>query len=112
MDKQTESRSQFEKLCNEFWNWQEHDEITQGEEEPCLRWDGENYTHRVTAALWRMFNASRESLVVALPERQAIYASSYGDGYMVPSPSGEALEYDEAVEAIRAIGIRIKGEGV
>lgn len=98
MDKQTESRSQFEKLCNEFWNWQEHDEITQGEEEPCLRWDGENYTHRVTAALWRMFNASRESLVVELPDC---------DDYDATWQYQDACE-----ERLRAIGIRIKGEGV
>lgn len=102
MDKQTESRSQFEKLCNEFWNWQEHDEITHGEEEPCLRWDGENYTHRVTAALWRMFNASRDSLVVELPE------SGFYLGYGGP----EYMDKNDIIETLRAIGIRIKGEGV
>lgn len=104
MDKQTESREQFEKLCNEFWNWQEHDEITQGEEEPCLRWDGENYTHRVTAALWRMFNASRESLVVDLPElsgdgeNDTDYTEGLNDGI------------NQCAKAIRYIGIKIKGE--
>ncbi|NBJ34620.1 hypothetical protein GE191_13105 [Serratia fonticola] len=100
MDKQTESRKQFEKLCNEFWNWQEHDEITQGEEEPCLRWDGENYTHRVTAALWRMFNASRDSLVVELPHEVTHVTNKYYE-------EGR----DDVISAIEAIGIRIKGEG-
>lgn len=104
MDKQTESRGQFEKLCNEFWNWQEHDEITQGEEEPCLRWDGENYTHRVTAALWRMFNASRESLVVELPTEHELHQVSCSEC------AGNCLELVE--NRISAIGIRIKGEGV
>ncbi|HBE9089602.1 TPA: hypothetical protein KNG84_001624 [Serratia fonticola] len=103
MDKQTESRIQFEKLCNEFWNWQEHDEITQGEEEPCLRWDGENYTHRVTAALWRMFKASRESLVVELPDH-------WGPESCDSAGYNQAI--DECDEIIRSLGIRIKGEGV
>lgn len=109
MDKQTESREQFEKLCNEFWNWQEHDEITQGEEEPCLRWNGENYTHRVTAALWRMFNASRESLVVELPDYADVNSAKSLSGRTWLS--GENAGITKCAKAIRAIGIRIKGEG-
>lgn len=97
MDKQTESREQFEK-------WY----LTQDTEyNPRSRQDV-----AFKKACEMAWQASRESLVVELPERQAIYASGYGDGYMVPSSSGEALEYDETIEAIRAIGIRIKGEGV
>ncbi|WP_447908284.1 hypothetical protein [Serratia fonticola] len=130
MDKQTESRIQFEKLCNEFWNWQEHDEITQGEEEPCLRWDGENYTHRVTAALWRMFKASRESLVVELPETHAhliwIQAGRGPDDYWDDLEISRSEEdkccdgsdrYEvyakwQVEELFCSIGIRIKGEEV
>lgn len=52
------SREHFESLCNQFWNWAEFDEINAGEEEPRLQWDGQNYTHRVTAALWRMYQAA------------------------------------------------------
>lgn len=51
------SREHFESLCNQFWNWDEFDEIN-AEEEPRLQWDGKNYTHRVTAALWRMYQAA------------------------------------------------------
>lgn len=58
-------------------------------------------------AAWQ---ASRESIEVDLPQRQSLYASGYGDGYFVPSISGEGLEYDEVVEALRNAGIRIKGE--
>ncbi|WP_252120478.1 hypothetical protein [Symbiopectobacterium purcellii] len=52
------SREHFISLCNEFWNWQEFDEINAGEEEPCLEWDGEKFTHRVTQTLWRIYQAA------------------------------------------------------
>lgn len=52
------SREHFISLCNEFWNWQEFDEINADEEEPRLEWDGEKFTHRVTQALWRIYQAA------------------------------------------------------
>ncbi|ELI8163506.1 hypothetical protein RSF59_004480 [Yersinia enterocolitica] len=59
---------------------------------------------------WHWWKASRESIEVKLPQRQSLCASGYGDGYFVSSISGEGLEYDEVVEALRTAGIRIKGE--
>lgn len=104
MNKKTESRKAFEAKIKE-------DLLFTDEE---LVWQQERNCYAIYGVhlAWWAWQKSQESLVVELPERQAIYASGYGDGYMVPSPSGEALEYDETVEAIRAIGIRIKGEGV
>ncbi|HHX7274016.1 TPA: hypothetical protein ACVHP3_004280 [Yersinia enterocolitica] len=61
-------------------------------------------------AVQKAYQAGRESIEVKLPQRQSIYASGYGDGYFVPTISGEGLEYDEVVEALRTAGIRIKGE--
>ncbi|WP_431105337.1 hypothetical protein [Enterobacter kobei] len=52
------SREHFISLCNQFWNWREADEINAGEEEPRLEWNGSEFTHRVTQALWRMYQAS------------------------------------------------------
>lgn len=72
--------------------------------------DGDIYSYSSTRCSWEAWKASRESLVVAVPQRQALCASGYGDGYFVPSDSGEGLEYDEVVEALRTAGIRIKGE--
>lgn len=54
------SREHFESLCCQFWNWRELDSINEGEEEPRLRWDGNDYTHRVTKALWRMYQAASQ----------------------------------------------------
>lgn len=59
---------------------------------------------------WYWWQASRASIVVELPQRQSLCASGYGDGYFVPSDYGDGLEYDETVEALRSIGLSIKGE--
>lgn len=59
---------------------------------------------------WEAWQASRASIVVELPQRQSLYASGYGDGYFVPSDTGEGLEYEETVDSIRSIGLSIKGE--
>lgn len=56
------------------------------------------------------WQASREALEVELPQRQSLCASGYGNGYFVACNDGEGLEYDDVVEAIRAAGIKVKGE--
>ncbi|MEG2554389.1 MAG: hypothetical protein RSA68_19300, partial [Hafnia sp.] len=63
------SRQHFESLCNQFWNWAELDGIDQ-DEEPRLEWNGSNYTHRVTAALWKMYQAAPAQPVI--PEQRQI----------------------------------------
>ncbi|MFM7945052.1 DUF550 domain-containing protein [Hafnia paralvei] len=66
------SRQHFESLCNQFWNWAELDEIDQ-DEEPRLEWNGSNYTHRVTAALWKMYQAaSAQPVIPEQTERERI----------------------------------------
>lgn len=57
------SRQHFESLCNQFWNWAEFDEINP-DEEPRLEWNGSNYTHRVTAALWKMYQSAPAQPVI------------------------------------------------
>ena len=59
---------------------------------------------------WEAWTASRAAIEIELPQRQSLCASGYGDGYFVPSSTGEGLEYDEVVEAITSHGIRIKGK--
>ena len=71
------SRQHFESLCNQFWNWAEFDEINQ-DEEPRLEWNGSNYTHRVTAALWKMYQAAPAQPVI--PEQPKPTISFYRDG--------------------------------
>lgn len=98
MDKQTESRSIFE-------SWYEDE----------TGWDvSEAPDHDVTELLWmaweKAWTASRESLVVALPKREA-FESYPHESYMIDDDNGKYIPYTETVNALRAIGIRIKGEG-
>ena len=71
-----QSRENFISLCNKFWNWQELDEITAGEEEPRLEWDGQEFTHRVTRALWRMYQS-------ALQSGNSVQPVTVPDGYVL-----------------------------
>ncbi|MCY1150480.1 hypothetical protein ACOY7W_20905 [Enterobacter asburiae] len=60
---------------------------------------------RLCHQMWEM---SRAAIEIELPRRKMACASGYGDGYLVDSLMGDALEYDETVEAIRAAGIKVK----
>ncbi|HDL8426262.1 TPA: hypothetical protein PXR45_004615 [Yersinia enterocolitica] len=95
----TKSREDFEVACrNGLINY------------GLAKFENGEYASESTRAVFSGWLAGRESIEVELPKRQSIYASGYGDGYFVPNISGEGLDYDEVVEALRTAGIRIKGE--
>ncbi|HDM9019746.1 TPA: hypothetical protein P0301_001721 [Yersinia enterocolitica] len=104
----TKSREEFEAYIRK--NFQYPTLEMEPEDGPCA---GE-YVDTMREEQFQLWNAawqaSRESIEVKLPQRQSLCASGYGDGYFVSSISGEGLEYDEVVEALRTAGIRIKGE--
>lgn len=102
MDKQTESRSQFE-----VWATKRSLQLDKDTD----AWGREKYKYHMIQALWNGWQASRESLVVELPKREA-FESYPHESYMTDDEDGKYIPYAETVEAIRAIGIRIKGEGV
>ncbi|EKN5935031.1 hypothetical protein DVQ16_22120 [Yersinia enterocolitica] len=97
------------KSREEFYKWLEEVHGLYGED---IDWQPERNCYRIFGIhlAWCAWQASRESIEVKLPQRQSLCASGYGDGYFVSSISGEGLEYDEVVEALRTAGIRIKGE--
>lgn len=54
--------------------------------------------------------AGLEAREVKLPQRQEPTSSGhYGEGYLVPSNAGSALDYEETVDALAAAGITVKG---
>ena len=67
-------------------------------------------TEQEKRRMLKAWTASRAAIEIDLPQRQSLCASGYGDGYFVPSSTGEGLEYEEVVEAITSHGIRIKGK--
>lgn len=77
----------------------------------CENGEGEYMSWGMQVAWWS-WQASREDFVVELPGRKEPTSSGhYGEGYLVPSFSGSALDYDDTVDAIRAAGITVKGDG-
>jgi hypothetical protein len=65
------------------------------------------YYWAITRAMWSAWQASRESLVVELPERKwsdADLYTIYGDS----CGRGDCLDYDETIEAINCAGITWK----
>lgn len=77
---------------------------------PIIRWDEfQSITGALEAAESRI--AELEAREIVLPQRQEPTSSGhYGEGYLVPSNAGSALDYEDTVEAIRAAGITVKGE--
>lgn len=114
MDKQTESRSQFEAEFKRRHSYLADDlealfkQYNFGtDEEPDY-----NYHSLAVRDAWEWWQKSRESLVIELPQKISEFNRMSHNGVVTL----EAVNYDEAIddcaEAIRAIGIRIKGEGV
>ncbi|WP_447874764.1 hypothetical protein [Serratia fonticola] len=101
MDKQTESRKQFEEWVMSISSGCA--DLTLTIHGPYDSWEVERY--------WEAWQASRESLVVELPKREA-FESYPHESYMIDDDNGKYIPYAETVEALRSIGIRIKGEGV
>ncbi|MBP0998450.1 hypothetical protein J8629_15465 [Serratia fonticola] len=102
MDKQTESRKAFEAKIKE--------DLLFSDEE--LVWQQERNCYAIYGVhlAWWAWQKSRESLVVELPSKIAhLNISTAG------TPDERGATYDIAIDkcakAIRAIGIRIKGEG-
>lgn len=99
-----ESRKQFEKWIANTTNSDLHRGIMLD------RRDCGSYRHLATENKWEAWQASRQAIEIEMPPRKAAYASGYGDGYLVEQQGGEAIDYDEMVEVLRAAGLRIKGE--
>lgn len=67
--------------------------------------------HMVELIAARNRIAELEAREIVLPQRQEPTSSGhYGEGYLVPSDTGSALEYEDTVEALTAAGITVKGE--
>jgi hypothetical protein len=91
MDKQTESREQFEKWFSDKYPLKK----------PSVR----------KLKLWQAWEACLDSLVVELPDELRV-ESIIDKNVQQAFVNGHLLGRKECSDAIRAIGIRIKGEGV
>lgn len=93
------SRAQFEAEMAKLGDCVDMRRAKNGDEE-YMEWD--------VRLAWRFWNLSRAAIEIELPRRKIACASGYGEGYLVDSLMGDALDYDETVEAIRAAGFKVK----
>lgn len=92
-----ESRKQFEEWFDKEYRHLESSQYT-------------DIVPHIKYGFWMAWQASRQTVEVELSPRKSAYASGYGDGYLVEQRRGEAIDYDETVDALRAAGLKIKGE--
>ncbi|HHQ6628328.1 TPA: hypothetical protein ACSTL5_004896 [Serratia fonticola] len=104
MDKQTESRESFAQqngMTMEFVDW-----FFDSKKDGCG-----NVWFMMAAAMWEGWKGRTDCLVVELPGKISEFNRMAHNGVVTL----EAVNYDEAIDdcadALRAIGIRIKGEG-
>lgn len=77
--------------------------------EAWMKKTGQNPPYATKRGHWEIWQASRAAIEIELPEKITPHNTNES-GYVI----GQAAMYDEAIddcaEAIRSIGIRIKGE--
>ncbi len=112
MDKQTESRSQFEAEFKRRHSFVPADSMAMMLEQYNFGTDDApdwGYYSLAARDAWEWWQKSRESLVVAMPEKSNVMAGI--DMIGMAGRSGRNKGIEESEDALRAIGIRIKGEG-
>lgn len=62
------------------------------------------------AAMWEGWKASREELVMQLPERLSPEGYHIDEAYLVPDPDGDYLDRDEVIEVLNAAGVTVKSD--
>ncbi|KMK17770.1 hypothetical protein ABW09_12035 [Pluralibacter gergoviae] len=58
---------------------------------------------------WDAWQASRDEEIELPPRQEPTSSGHYGEGYLVASSAGSALDYEDTVDAIRAAGFKVKG---
>ena len=116
------SREHFISLCNEFWNWSEMDLVCADEKgyEPTMEWNGTKFTHRVTQALWRMYQAAPVNspvipdgyvMVPKEPTAEMIAAAMNCDDVEFNSDETFCVNFDNIYAAmVEAAPQEVKGE--
>ena len=69
------------------------------------------YSIQIYTYMWQAWQASRKALVVELPNLLQPGADGPDDWYLHSDPDGEYMKADDVIEALRAAGITVKGEG-
>ena len=107
-------REQFEQWAKDRYSWHLHDDARDPEDRTLASWNGETYGNRIVEGMWQAWQASREAVVVELPEPEP--PESYGVTQQDDPEQYEALESRMGAQysaifkckrAIEAQGLRV-----
>lgn len=98
-------REQFETWARQRYNWHLQEDARDPEDKTLSSWDGHKYGNRVVEGMWQAWQASREAVVVELPELRSVpdrdcWSRTNGLGF------NNALK--EARQVIEAQGLKVE----
>ncbi|MEX5363469.1 hypothetical protein WCE03_16760 [Pseudomonas guariconensis] len=91
-------REQFEQWAKDRYSWHLHDDARDPEDRTLASWNGETYGNRIVEGMWQAWQASREAVVVELPDRD-VEQCAYSLGF------NSCLKQSRA--AIEAQGLKV-----
>lgn len=109
-------REQFEQWAKDRYNWHLHDDARDSEDRTLASWNGEIYGNRIVEGMWQSWQASRESLVIELPEPEPFDISAE-ESLEMDLDEYEALEarhgaqwqtFRKCKKAIEAQGLKVE----
>ncbi|MEE5138693.1 hypothetical protein V2J83_24650 [Pseudomonas alliivorans] len=98
-------REEFEAWANGRYGWEIHDPYRDESERTLSSWNGERYENRIVEGMWVGWQASREALVIELPNDFGTETGKpFGDLLCLVSNAMLA----ECRKAIEAAGVKVK----
>lgn len=70
-------RKEFEAACEARFNWATQYQYRDESESALSAWNGESYRSRIVQSMWWAWQASRERLVIELPESVTNSGTAY-----------------------------------
>ena len=109
-------REQFEQWAKDRYSWHLHDDARDPEDRTLASWDGEIYGNRIVEGMWQAWQASREAVVVELPEPETLDVDCDESLEMEPeeyevleaSHGARWSEHSRLKKAIEAQGLKVK----
>ncbi|MEZ0194253.1 hypothetical protein AB9U01_09330 [Pseudomonas qingdaonensis] len=110
-------RGQFEQWAKDRYSWHLHDDARDPEDRTLASWNGETYGNRIVEGMWQTWQASREAVVVELPQvvaYEAGYDSLRDNEYAGLPDRLPDFDYDELFELHRSDEVRaaIEAQGL
>lgn len=99
-------REQFEQWAKNRYSWHLHEDARDPEERTLASWNGDAYGNRIVEGMWQAWQASREAVVVQMPNRASdAYREEFED--VEGGSFNEAAYIRDVHKAIEAQGLKV-----